>query len=292
MNRLAPKVLLLCAALIFIGAGCGDSDEVVNTPTDQPTDTQQEQQPTPPQSPETLQGPLSELQKSYIKCINDGSQPSLKFDDRANGTKLFCIVEDTIECDAIEFLNDTCPTEKDFQDANEQILVDQSCTLDINPVCGDDGYSYANRCIATLQNVTILHEGKCDPSNRPQPSDDTTTDPETPDPVPLPPSNNTPGNNDTTQPPATNPNGDPLWLDVLTDLARQEANSQHTTIESCSINGKQMYLKAGNCPTCFSILYNKKGNVSCFPDNDLRGNCPGNFSLANKASQCRIITSL
>lgn len=35
------------------------------------------------------------------------------------------------------------------------------CTAEYNPVCGDDGNTYSNACVAESSKVTIDHEGEC-----------------------------------------------------------------------------------------------------------------------------------
>jgi hypothetical protein len=36
-----------------------------------------------------------------------------------------------------------------------------SCPEQVEPVCGEDGLSYHNGCLAKAQKVTVLHEGYC-----------------------------------------------------------------------------------------------------------------------------------
>lgn len=40
--------------------------------------------------------------------------------------------------------------------------VTQMCTREYRPVCGCDGQTYSNACVATSNRASILHEGACE----------------------------------------------------------------------------------------------------------------------------------
>lgn len=40
--------------------------------------------------------------------------------------------------------------------------VPQACTREYRPVCGCDGQTYSNACVATANRASILHEGACE----------------------------------------------------------------------------------------------------------------------------------
>jgi len=43
-----------------------------------------------------------------------------------------------------------------------QVQAPEICPTDYSPVCGFDGITYSNKCMAKLKGITIKHEGKCE----------------------------------------------------------------------------------------------------------------------------------
>ena len=73
-------------------------------------------------------------------------------------------VQDRLQ-DRVRLLEPTTPRPSDLSDT-------ALCTLEFKPVCGVDGKTYSNRCIAEKQNeVSVVHEGRCQGESALQPSD-------------------------------------------------------------------------------------------------------------------------
>jgi hypothetical protein len=45
-----------------------------------------------------------------------------------------------------------------------------SCPEQAQPVCGEDGLSYYNRCLAQVQGVQVSHEGYCEGAHGSRPA--------------------------------------------------------------------------------------------------------------------------
>lgn len=279
------KLFLLSFILLLAGIGCS-SDTPSNEQNNNSTETTTTTSPFP--TP-TIDNPnnidLALIQRAYIYCQNQENAPILRFHLESAQTKLFCALSDGRYCDALDFYKGMCPneTEKLANAGGEEFFTDEACTLDVLPICGTDGFSYVNKCIAKLQQIGVAYDGQCKAEIIPPTESSSANNPTNTATKPTAPK---------TPPSATiTPSGEPAWINTLKGLASKEYTKTFNTIESCTANGEKVYLKSGSCPECFSILYNQNGNVMCYPDNDLQNKCPANFTKNSKRPSCKVIWS-
>ncbi len=287
MKRFVFLFTIFISIIIFIGAGCSNKNNPENTPKDLPKEN------TEIKATDT---DLALAQRAYIYCNGEGQRTSLRFDINSNKIKLFCIIDERYICEAVKFLYNECPTEDTPDSSKELVFAEEDCNLDVRPVCGDDGYTYVNKCIAKLQQTEVLYEGKCNgedvkENEEAQKTLDDEKKDNTPESKPSANTGTSPKKNNTNVTPSKEPitTQDQSWIDVLIDLSEHESTKKFTTIEECTISGEKTYLKASECPTCFSVLYDTAGSVMCYPGNDLRDRCPVDLNINRRASSCRVI---
>lgn len=278
------KFVFLLIMGVFLGIGCTNT-ETPTTPDESTTPTTSAHATIT--DPESIDMVL--LQRAYIYCQENNETPILRFDDNSAQTKLYCALPDGRYCDALAFYEGTCPsdTQKLAQANGDPLFEEEVCTLDVSPVCGTDGFTYVNRCIAKLQQINVAHDGQCGASEQHISEDASTPNNSSNKPT-------TGSSQETNLPPtsaAIAPSGNPVWIDILIDLSNQEFTKPYTTIESCTYSGEKLYLKTGSCPECFSILYNKNGQAMCYPGHDIHNACPDYFKLGTRGNACKVIWS-
>ena len=69
-----------------------------------------------------------------------------------NGEYGVCVFQDNSECEEWMFYRGEC-------EAGKYIYQDKACTREFNPVCGENGVTYSNPCVAG--DIPIVHEGSC-----------------------------------------------------------------------------------------------------------------------------------
>ena len=85
-----------------------------------------------------------ETTTTYTITSRSGGAPDLPCTVEFFSNTFTIVVKDNAECDD----NTSC-----------------SCDDVYEPVCGEDGLSYSNRCVAECEGVTVLSEGECNSSN-------------------------------------------------------------------------------------------------------------------------------
>lgn len=84
-------------------------------------------------------------------CIEEGGSVEIRSNDL--GEYGVCIFNDNSECEEWMFFNGNCNIGDFIREPNK------ACTLEYNPVCGVNGVTYSNPCMAG--EVPIVKEGSC-----------------------------------------------------------------------------------------------------------------------------------
>ncbi|OGH68520.1 MAG: hypothetical protein A3J66_00350 [Candidatus Magasanikbacteria bacterium RIFCSPHIGHO2_02_FULL_47_14] len=249
--------LTITSVVLLAGVGCASKTETSDTAT-------------------STVAASSPAQRAHALCLSTGNRPELRrVTDRLTPT-LVCIFPDGTECPALGLLNDTCvptaPTAEPSAEEGGPISdLPRFCEPVAEPVCGSDGRTYVNKCVAEQQRITVVKEGSC-------PSSDVATDL----PVntslgtsqPVPPSVTNPSSI-TSPTPQPIPSGQiPKWLEVPIALLEENANAVRPFIQECSIGGQRYYFQAEDCEQCLSVLYTADGQVACYPSHDITNQCP------------------
>lgn len=301
----AWHISFLIIGLLFI-AGCGDDppanqaalDAVDAPPLEDVVEEEQEE------ITEDTVIDATPDQLAYLHCIREGHDVNLQFSTEQNRYTLYCDLIDGTRCDARQFVDGICGEED--KDIIVQTPIDRTtvglaqgprfCEPIAKPVCGADGRTYTNSCYAEQHRVAIVAEGACtELSNidlpnveadrtrtgtnvdsdgirrrtgiRPRDRDISIVDgapgSERPGETTLP----DPETLETTE-------GLPDWVSLPIALLRASETIPRATIEQCRIGGIEYVLQVEGNNDDFAILYDRAGNVVCYPTNDLNGACP------------------
>ena len=297
MNIKRKNIFFLSLAFVsVILTGCGN-------------DAVEQAEPTEPIDNETVVS-STPAQKAFAYCSSKGFAPTLEHKE-ATGFKLFCDFSEERRCEAVQYLAEDCsietaeiitPLENETATKDDIFEGPRFCDPIAKPVCGSNGKTYANSCIATQFGITQTTEGTCLAANEPgdpellvQPASRgslgnrvTTNNTNNSNGTPVPnvltsptvPSNNT-----------QSPNGSiiPEWAPLAFSFAEQNPNTTYAIMYKCTAQNANYFLQVEECPTCFSTLYAQDGTLICNPSNDLNSACPSAFADGKKPSTCREI---
>ncbi len=263
---------LFASMFLLLGAGCFSS-----TPEPKPA----------VQSDDIVSS--TPMQEAYLFCTTKGYTVHIeRGPDSLNG-HVYCQFDEARSCPAFEYLSGDC----DIDSADGQLpsetaaIIEESdlvlssgprfCPAFAEPVCGEDGRTYVNDCVAELQGVNVTEEGACasyvtlegvadetDASGRkvrtvrPTPSR-TVRD-----------SSSGSTSSRTRDVPASSPD----WLDVLVALMKGDASLTTASVDSCKVGSRTYYVQRGD----FSVLYDTRGQAMCYPGRDVYDTCPESFT--------------
>lgn len=260
------KIIILLIVLFLLGAGCTSSQQtpVKNTVA---SSTLIIKKPVVEETPVT----------SYDYCENHSYEIIVRFDDETQASKAFCRFADTTECETDAFQKGTCLPGKGSKayHPEEQIQIYENCTQKYEPVCGENGTTFTNECLARMQKIKIIRSGACPPAQKNATQTSSATQQKT----------------DTTNTSLTT-SALPDWIELAIDMiTSQPPASPRAFIEKCSYSGNTVYYQSTSCPNCQTTLNNEKGQILCYPNNDFKGTCPSYFRLNTKKDFCKLIWS-
>lgn len=277
--KLIKKTILVLVLLVLAGAGC---DAVPQDNETSSTST----------SIKVSDPELTLDQMAYLFCQDQGYRINISYDERYINGLISCIFDDGNSCPAVNFLDGSCgpqhkPASQDiaftgFKDPS----IPRFCEQVSAPVCGANGKTYANECIAQQEEVDVVNQGPC---GGPQA---TVELPDEPEKVGVESSKSpSTGSSRTTrtvnvrssQTKAVSvPDNHPMWIDTLIGLLKTDL-TPGTAVEYCKVGTKSMYLQTGS----LSTLYKENGLVSCYPSKDDKELCPDEFWSSR--SSCSVI---
>ena len=303
------KLLCLCLCFFVFAVGCGN---------DEPQSPQEPQEIDPEAIIET-----TEIQKAHAHCFSQGFKPMIEYTE-ASGNVLYCVfTESQKRCPAIDFLYGDCSvrtaTNFDSGFSTSTAQVDdvfsgpRFCEPVAKPVCGENGRTYTNACIAEQQGITVIANGTCaaniergnpavvekqntnsndsgasssgssnignngnssfDPNNTGSSADNA-------EPL-LPP--NTP------QEPIISDAGLPDWVTVPFSLITQDITVIRTEVYKCQVGSSTYYLQTEQRSELFSTLYENDGDLLCNPTHDIANQCPSAFANGAIPSSCQLV---
>ena len=265
MRKKIAQSIYILGILLLAGAGCSSGTAKDTEQTQPPTSTK----------PIVRKQPVTDPTETALDfCESQGYNIIFTFDEVTKTNDMFCAFTANTGCEALDYYRGAClpSTSVAIGVGLEGLENIRTCDRTELPVCGEDGNTYINQCIANLQQIRIIHTGACTGEDKKTEGFIPTTLPGSTDETPI--VKKTAYTQEST-----------LWLNTLANLLIQKKGSK---IEKCTFGGDVLYYQEEGCPTCFSTLYNATGSIICFPDNDLAGSCPIHFNKDVRSS-CSVI---
>lgn len=252
--------LLIISAILFIGAGCTlSNNQNLNNTSLTSTNTVQSINKAKIKTPQ---------ERSYDFCEANGNQVIIRFNKDTQASQTFCRFSDTTECDALEYMAGRCGPGKGSKIYPKDTTPLSDCPTEQKVVCGDNGKSYGNSCLAEKEKAQVVHEGACTEEERLAKVPVTT------------PQVNTPTGNGTA-PVITKDKPD--WLNIaISFITSVPARNPRAFMDKCLVNNSTVYFVKNDD----AILYNENGEAICYPNNDINNSCPGTFDANFRKQNC------
>lgn len=292
MKKQIAHTILSAGILILVGVGCGGASA---PPTDSTTTTDA-----------VIKAPSTALaaQQAALRtrperaCESRGFTIVARFNDDLDETLQYCQFSDGSECELLEFYNGICgPGEGAAVLTNPNLqtdpFVESTCDDSNPPVCGVNGHSYINTCIAAQAGIAIAHEGMCTAeeiaANSPALEQSTSKRSNVITRAKETISNKLPSNdeqvNEDVPPPTPDPEvptqgSNPEWLEMVIALIEaQPVREPRMYIDLCPRGSDDIaYFETNGTDAVASTLYNQNGAIICNPNRDFAGVCPNTVS--------------
>lgn len=264
------RVVAGALALLLLGAGCSNAtDTVVQQPEQTPVVV------TKPPGTDTIDYAID-------ACESRGFEAVLRYDANTKNTSTYCDFGNGYACEAVAYITGSCTansTNRIYLAMTDGVPDNiRTCTNEETPVCANNGITYTNSCIASLQQVDIAHVGVCTEAEQEAAFPSTPTGGNTGG------AGSSSGSGSNTGGSSGSQNG--AWVLYLSAIANKSANP---TQEVCTYGSTKVYYTVESCPDCFSTLYNASGQVICHPHNDIANECPSYFNKDSRGANCKRI---
>ncbi len=258
MEKIIIPIMIILLGTAVVGCGQQQKDEkTIPAPSSKPEQVVKKQ-------------PKVEKPKenSHSFCETQGHEIIIRFDEASQSSKAFCRFSDTTECEADAYYHDTCvpgTSSEQYVSPTQESDTLANCGSQYEPVCGGDGITYSNTCIAQTQGITILHGGVCTSKEQ--------ADIKKVESKPI---------------VFDNSSGDPSWLKIVKDFTLSSPVSDPPAfIQKCNYSNNTYYYHSEGCADCFNTLYDDVGNMVCYPSKDLASECPSFIKSSTRNSYCK-----